>query len=141
MAVRLMPSGVFEFDSVAEAVEFSRIRDSAGSNSHKPSRDKSPPPAAPSPAPKAYLAALAAHQENIIDALREGPLTSEALSQKSGVSVAQLGPTLRHLRDKAAAYGLDPEQIVIREQRSHNGGKIAKYQLGAELAEEGTKEE
>lgn len=136
MSVRLMPNGTFEFDTVAEAVEFYRLRGSRNGAVPKHAEPRQRQRQVDRD-PAGFIDNLLDFQRRIVDALRGGRLRAEELAERLGTEVSRLGPSLRHLRERAAKYGLDPENIVIRSMGHDGDGKAySTYELGAELSEQ-----
>lgn len=70
----------------------------------------------------------------MLEALKESPegVTSERLAEKLGVSTKSLPPMILGLRRKAAAMGLDFDELVIRDKGYDKGKPISKYKLTEE---------
>lgn len=134
--MRRLPGGVFEFDTVAEAVEFERLVTANGTpQAKKPDKADKPIKSVGGRDVDAFLRGLHPNQALIINALAGGELTADELAQKTGLTMTQIGPVLRHLRDRGEKYHLDPDGIVITNRKAvENGKPTSSYRLGNELS-------
>jgi hypothetical protein len=135
MSVRRLPSGIYEFDTVAEAVEFERL---CGNNGFHHQQKKLPEKRQKTASKdlQGFIDGLQDHQRKVVNALKNGELTGEELAKKTHTEVNSIGPLLRHLRNRAAEHGLQASEIVLRVKRKDESGKpiVSAYKLGSELA-------
>ncbi len=136
MAVRRLQDGTWEFDSVAEAVEFERQFAPTGSAA-QPNNSAPSVPARPRYEP--FYRSLAVEYRRLIDALvvADRPLNTNDLVEECQMRRTSFPPLLRHLRDTAREYGLGDEFLRKRSmQVKPNDKKRASYhELSGEAKE------
>ena len=141
MAVRLLPDGTFEFDTVREAVDFQKM---AKAQNGKPIVAKdtprvpvvTPPREPATPDAVGFANGLRGGRKRLFDALlaADGELSTDELGDLAGVKSGAVGPLLRHIRDAAVQHSLDRKCITTRKvPRGPKGRQVSYYRLSEEV--------
>ncbi len=124
MSVRMLPDGTIEFDSVEDAVEFRRLSGKTSScASAEPDQNGTPVDRKRANYVR-FQQSLQSHQVAIIRALKESSdgLTAEELAKKVERKAGQIGPMMRHIRDRATKAGLDAKRFIKATKTKPEGG-------------------
>jgi hypothetical protein len=128
MAVRLLPDGTIEFDSVSDAVEYRKLMAAAAANGAKPDNVTNPKQPPRMEAIEGFLKELAGNQLAIMSAIfdSKGPVTTEEIAAKSGLGAGSIGPVMRHLLETLDKRGLKRSAIMAKEKyRRDSDGKLS----------------
>lgn len=125
MPIRFLPNGVYEFDTVEEAMQFRALSSgkSVVSESNGATATVSRTPGGGDF--EGFFKVLEPHQKELLRSIVTAtePLTTSVLAQQVRLEPGQVGPMLRHIRTKAERFHIDPNRLIRSQRQRINAGE------------------